>query len=231
MIKHCDLQQFRPTVTADPKLINHYISSAPYYGDALIRRDLVQHKRTLSGLRKVYVQSEVLDSTSTTSLGEAIGVLELQIQKLQLACEWANELKAHCELDKQRKAGSDSLLFQATRWGSNKNGMAFELDLVRELTTRSGLADFCSWLHSKNLLSGVPTSQFFGPFKTCASGQYDDQMLVCELMDLQYKGSAMTRGPIDSSYVFGWLDYTGYLQFRLDQQTDVKAILMSIASK
>lgn len=231
MIEHCDMQQFWPTVSADPELIKNYISSAPYYGDALIKRDLGQHKRTLTGLKKVYARSAMLDAASTTALGDAIAVLDVQIQKLQTACEWANELKAHVENVKQRKAVCDSLLFQTIRWGNNKNAMKFELDLVRELTTRNGLADFCAWLHTAKLLSGVPSSQFFGPFKVSASGQYDDQMLVCALMDLQFKSSSITRGPTDSSYVFGWLDYCSYLQYRLERQSDVRAILKSIASK
>ena len=231
MIEHCDLQQFRPSVKADPKLVQNYLSSAPYYGDALVKRDLGQHKRTLTGLRKVLSKPELLDSSTTIALTAAIGGLEVQIKKLQTTCEWANELKAHFELDKQRKAGCNSVHFQASRWGDNRDAMNFELDLVRELTTRSGLADFCTWLHANNILSNVPTSQFFGPFKVCQTGQHEDQALICALMDLQYKSGAMTKGPAESSYVFGWLDYCSYLQYRRHKQADVQAILRSIAGK
>ena len=231
MIEHCDLQQFRPSVSAYPELTKHYLSSATYYGDAVIKRDIVQHRRTLNGLKKVRTNSSVLDAVALASIESAITVIEEHIKKLVIAASWANELHAHYEMKLNHRAGRDSLLFQKTRWQGSKQAMEFELDLVRELTTRNGLADFCDWLHAKNLISCVPQAQFFGPFKVCATGQYEDQTLVCALMDLHFKSSAMTPGPSGSSYVFGWRDYCDHLQYRREQVMDVRAILKNIAGK
>ncbi len=201
---------------ADPELIRRWESSVRYYGDANIKIQLANAKRTSTSMTKAGKQFSNLRPEHELAINAAVSAMQALVRELEPLALWAKDYKVFCDAERKKEVAAELDAIAMARWGNDEGALQFEVDLIAELGTLEGRLAFAKWVHATGKYLDVAMTQ-----------------ITCTVNALNYHGSTVReraantvkeemrsttpnrwndqRGP---KIICPWQDYEAYVAYR-----------------
>ena len=225
--------QKQSRLKADPELIQRWEWSARYHGDAKIKIELANAKRTATSMQKARTQFSHIKPEHDLAIRAAASALRSLAGDLAALATWAKAYGAFCEAERKREDAAELEATAQERWGSDESEVKFEYDLIRELVSDEGQLAFGAWCHSKGKYLSCETAEIHGPVSRIESEATVRASVARTVQRSRAERPLpnMWRGRRGNCVTCSWSDYEHYLKDRKDVSNAALRIVEGIAKR
>lgn len=224
--------QKQSRLKADAELIQRWEWSARNYGDAKIKIELANAKRTATSMQKARTQFSNVKPEHDLAISAAASALRSLAADLAALATWAKTYGAFCEAERKREDAAELKAIAQERWGSDESAVKFEYEFIRELVSDEGQLAFGAWCHSKGKYLGCETTEIHGPVSRIES-EATVRASVARTVQRSRAESKLPnswRGMRGNTVICSWSDYEHYLEDRKEASNAALRIVEGIAT-
>ena len=223
---------FKSRRKVNPELIDRYEWNARYHGDKDIKKELSTARRTATSLENSSKQFGHLRPEHKLALEAATSAMRQLSADLSELVGWAKEYGVYCAAEHARQAAAELEAVAEKRWGNDPKALAFEADVVAELSSRYGAVALGHWMHLLGQHLDVKPEDFSIDFDNVHNQESHHQRKVLARIIQGAMGRAPLKwaGPRGMSYSCGWGDYELYLTHRKAAALATEKLLSGFAA-
>jgi hypothetical protein len=214
---------------SDPQVL--YLQSAELHGDTQIKADAARLKRITSALRNNLSLLHRVPNSLHVDMGKLLVKLEDYTSDLMNIVDWASEVHAQAQRERNKVAREQLECFAQERWGTDIERRDTEIAVLKELQTSSGMQAMGEWFHSHGLLQDIPATNFSSPFSTFTVFSPGDEVLnacLCLIKASTTVGHRI-KGFNTAWYRIGYSEYDNYMQHQLESKASSLKLIQLIS--
>ena len=211
----------------DPELAARWEIDVRYNGDANIKIQISQAKRTATTLKKALTQFAKIRPEQELALKAAASAMTSLASELAPMLPWAKAYKAFCDAERVRENIEDLETLAVARWGNDAAAVQFEVDLVQELGTKDGQMAFAQWLHSRQEHTDVPLNSISCCMDRLGNGSNVRQKLADRLREERRTTNNQWGTREGMRLIASFATYERYLAHRKEIAVKAEGILKS----
>lgn len=202
----------------DRELAKRWESSARYYGDKNVKKQMAAARRTATTLVNSVGQFSNLRPEQELAIKAAASSMRALANDLQGLVVWAKAFQLFCQAEYKRERSAVLEAMAVKRWGNDAGAFAFECSLIDELLTNDGRLALGQWVHARGECIDTPVDCFYSPFDNMVEALDGDTSREKTVSRIEKAVRVRERDAYSSwagkRLSCSWWDYEAYLADR-----------------